>query len=474
MTAKKTGLVLCCLLMMALAGWPTRSWSESFGEIGEDRGSESIIPKGIYRERAAAHLKLTLQQCVDTALTNNRDIRGKQYDVDVAHWKLEEATRAFYPVLDYEYNLAPAPKNASAAVDSLASGDLTVFNRVRLGLGIPLTTFGKISAAQDLAHENITVNEQDHRKKRQEVVFQIRQIYYGILLGKEMDHLLGAARDRLRQEIEERDAKADDEEAGPVDPQEVLKLKVFRFLVDQKMDELYKKMETGYEALKIQLGLDPNLDIDIADEHLQPVIRTFPELEKVKEEALLHRPEARQLEAGIQAARENYELEMHKLAPDLGFGGFFEMARAPGVSGTGNQNDYTDPFNYTRAGFGFRLQGQFDWKGSHAKIKEAELTWKKADYQKEYAKAGIGLDVSDAYWNVKNNWAQVERTREAQKLSRQLLFLAQSNIDIGLGSGADLVEGIQAFMLARSKYFEAVFDYNVSIAKLDQKTGRDE
>jgi len=341
-------------------------------------------------------------------------------------------------------------------------------------LGIPLTTFGKISNAQDLARGNIVVNEQDQRKKKQEVVSQIHQIYYGILLGKEMDHLLGAARERLQEEIATREAKAEDEEAAPVDPQEVLKLKVFLFLVDQRLDELFKKMEVGYEALKVQLGLDPQLEIDVAEEHLKPVKRTFAELETIKEEALLHRPEARQLEAGIQLARDNYELEMHKLAPDLGFGGFFEMGRAPGVTGTGSQNDFTDPFNFTRAGVGFRLQGQFDWKGSKAKIKQAELTWKKADYQREYARSGIALDVSDAYWNVKNNWAQVERTREAQKLSRQLLFLAQSNIDIGLGSGSDLMEGIQAFMLARSKYFEAVFDYNVSVAKLDQKTGRDE
>ncbi|QQR79896.1 MAG: hypothetical protein IPJ69_11200 [Deltaproteobacteria bacterium] len=65
----------------------------------------------------------------------------------------------------------------------------------------------------------------------------------------------------------------------------------------------------------------------------------------------------------------------------------------------------------------------------------------------------------------------MDRAEEAGRWSRQLLFMTQSNMDIGIGESKDLVDALTAFLQTRGQYFEAVYNYNVAIAKLDQKTG---
>ena len=68
--------------------------------------------------------------------------------------------------------------------------------------------------------------------------------------------------------------------------------------------------------------------------------------------------------------------------------------------------------------------------------------------------------------------ASIERADGAGKLSRQLLFLTQSNFDLGLSESKDLVDAVQSFLTTRGEYFEAVYNYNVACAKFDMKLGR--
>ena len=104
-------------------------------------------------------------------------------------------------------------------------------------------------------------------------------------------------------------------------------------------------------------------------------------------------------------------------------------------------------------------------------MRELKSELAKTDLMRNHATRGIDLEIKEAYLEVQNTKQDLDRAEQAGKLSRQLLFLTQSNFDIGLAESKDLIDAISSFLQSRGEYFEAAFHYNVAWGKLHQKIG---
>ncbi|MDO8461554.1 MAG: TolC family protein [Deltaproteobacteria bacterium] len=427
-----------------------------------------FLPLSLPAEEKTEKLVLGLEECLQRALQSNEELKANDYDKEIAEQKLRELHKIGYPIVDYEYTLAPAPRDADNAVKSFFSGDITVFNKVKIGVGTPLTTFGKLDIGQGLARKGVEAEKLKRVQKKSELVLKVKQLYYGIILSYEFDRLLESATQRVRKEINKREG----EEEG-TDPSELLKLKLFRHELEKRAEESEKKRMLAREALKIQMGLDRSVSLELKESHLKALPKSLKNFDYYQDQAAKNRPELKLIDLGVQSKEDLYRLEKRKLAPNLGLGAFFEMGRAPGVTGVQATDDFNNPFNFTRAGIGLQLQGQFDFHGQSAKAHQARSDLRKTEVQRTLAQKGIALDVQEAYLDAQTAWSAVERAEEAGRLSRQLLFLTQSSFDIGVGESKDLVEAVQSFLTTRGQYFEAVYNFNVALAKLDQKRGKD-
>ncbi|OGQ32159.1 MAG: hypothetical protein A3F89_04800 [Deltaproteobacteria bacterium RIFCSPLOWO2_12_FULL_50_11] len=446
------------------------AFDRDFGE-GDDGKEEKIVtaPQRVADEwspKSPSVLRLGLEDCLKRAFTYNGQLRVFDYQEEVAQEKLNEARRIGKPVIEYEYNIAPVPRNVDNAVEDFFTGDVTIFNRFKLGVGAPLSTFGKLSLAQSMAREGIAAESINREKKRVEIASTVRQLYYGILLADEIRHLLKGAHKEVEKEIRKR------EEKGGTDPLQLLKLKIFLSEVDSRIEESDQKSVLAKEALRMQLGIDRSIRFDIKGDKLRPVSKRLEDFQIYSTEAVENRPDLKLLDIGHSVKKKQYYLEKKNRYPDLGVGAFFELGHAPYMTGVTVTDDFLSPFNFKRAGIGFRLKGTFDFAGSTSKIKQARSEVYKIEIQRELAEEGIILEVKKVYLDVKKAKSDIERTEQAQKLSRQLLFLTQSNFDIGLADPKDLVDAISSFLKTRGEYFKAVFDYNVAMATLDEKLGR--
>lgn len=416
--------------------------------------------------RGPTSMVLTLDQCIRRALTYNLELQVADYSIQSIEEKKKENERIGHPVVEYEYDLAPIPKDISNAVNSFFTGDLTVFNKFKLGIGVPIHTFGKVKLGKEIADAGIQSEKEKKNQKKAEIVFRIKQLYHGILLAREVNHLLESARDEIAKEVDKREAE------GGTDPTELLKLKIFKEDVDKRIEEGNKREILAKEALRNQLGVDEGVQFDLAADKLRMVETPVKDFKSYRDEAVAHRSDLKQLGLGYTVREKQLALEKRLLTPNLGVGSFFEIGRAPGVTGVTTTDDFSDPFNFTRAGVGLRLNGQFDFHASRAKIHQAESELYKVDVQRDLAEDAVELEVKEAYLNVQNTKLEIERAEEAGRLSRQLVFLTQSNFDIGLAESKDLVDAVSSFLEARGRYFEAVFNYNVALAGLEQKVGR--
>ena len=334
-------------------------------------------------------------------------------------------------------------------------------------MGVPIDTFGKVKVGKELADTGIASERQKKIQKKSDIALKVKQLYSGILLAREVRHLLNSARNGVQGQLDKR------EKAGGSDPTELLKLKLFRADLEKKMEDGDKKEILAKEALRIQLGLDPGTRFDLASGKLRPVGFRTNSYDGYRREALAQRSDLKLLDLGYAAREKQVRLEKRLMTPNLAVGAFFELGRAPGVHGVTTTDDFSDPFNFTRAGIGLQLKGQLDYHSSLAKIRQAKSELRKVEVQRGLAHDGVELDVKEAFLEVRNTRLDMARTEEAGKLSRQLLFLTQSNIDIGLAESKDLIEALSSFLLTRGQYFESVFNFNVAVAKLEQKVGED-
>jgi outer membrane protein TolC len=408
-------------------------------------------------------LYLNLDDCLQRALRHNSELKIADYEINRARAQYGEAKIIGRPVIEYEDRLAPVPKRVDEAIDSFFSGDITVFNSFKLGIGVPVTTFGKISRAKRLANHGIDAASEKRVKKESEIIFKVTQLYYGVLLAREVSRLVDVAYSKADKEIKKR------ENEGGTNPVELLKLKIFRSETSKRLQESNKKEILALEALRILLGIEKIQSFDVRKARLYPLKRKIHSFDHYKDLASNKRADLRLLDIGLRSVRLNYELEKYKYAPDLGVGGFFEIGRAPGITGLTATDDFNNPFNFTRAGIGLQLKGKLDIGTRQAKIRQAEAEMLKTELNVALARSGIMLEVKQAYLNLKAAREELSRSEETSKMARQLLFLTQSNYDLGLAEPKDLIDGISQFLMSRGDYFKTVFEYNAAFAELDHK-----
>lgn len=444
-------------------------WCLSLGLMNPARAAEEEdvdIPsaaeagEALWGPKSRKKILLDLKDCVTRALVFNRELKIIDEEQKKAEARLGEAKIIGRPVLEYEHRLAPAPRDVGNAIGSFFSGDITVFNHFKIGMGVPLTTFGKISRAKRLAEGGIEAEGYKRIKKESEVVFKVKQLYYGVLLAREVNRLLKYSHKEANKEIEKR------EEEGGTDPVELLKLKIFRSDMAKRLNESQNKEIMALEAMRVMLGLDPSQSFDLKKARLFASKRALKPFDHYQGIAYRRRVDIKLLQIGLNSRQLNYEIEKRRFAPDLGVGAFFEVGRAPGVTGVTTTDDFSDPFNFTRAGVGLRLKGKFDYGTRMAKINQAKADLHKTRIEADLAVDGIILEVKKAYLNVKTASQELDRAKEASKLARQVLFLTQSNFDIGLAEPKDLIDAISGFLKTRGEYFKAVFDYKVAFAEL--------
>lgn len=415
-------------------------------------------------------LRLTLEDCIRIALEHNSKLQATGYGIDAARAQLKEASVGGWPILEYEYMSAPVPANANEPVAAFFSGDMAWWNKVRIAMGLPVYSFGKISLAKEMAKSGINAAETLAFQEKNSLVSKVRQLYYGVLLAEEVGRLLREAHDRLQDEVEKRKTKEGEEiEHSPI---ESLKLKVFLFDLEKRLAETRHKQSLALEGLRVQMGLAAGTVFTVYSNKLRPVSATLKPFEDYLAVAKANRPDIKLLETGLDVKRNQYLFEKRKLWPDIGIGGFLEIGRTVRkVRNVSADDAYDNPFEFSRVGFGMRLSGKFDFHGSAARIDKSRSEYYKLNLEQMIAKEAIGLDVKDAFLKAKTAEGNLARAEEAEKTSRQLLFLTRSNYEIGVGEQKDMVDALQMVLMTRGRYFEAVFDYNSALASLDEKIG---
>lgn len=412
-------------------------------------------------------LRLTLEDCLQLASENHAKLEAKDYGIEGAKWRLNESRARFWPIIDYKHRMAPVPTDASEAAESFLQGELTFFNSIRVGLGMPLYAFGQLTTVQKLARQGVKAAEVERDKDEGQIHFEVKQLFFGILLARELKAVAYDALSKINGKLK------DEAFTQKHSPFEIAKLKIFKIDLEKRLAEGLEKEKVAKEAMAIQLGLPEGRPFEIARTGLGLYLRGLKPLEYYLEVAQVDRPDSQLVAIGMEAKRLEVVLEKRKNLPRLGMGGFIDIGRTTGtVRNLNSTDDFNNPFNFTRAGVGVELEGRFDFHGSHARIQRLQSEYRKATVEGDLARRGIGLEVKETYFVAQRTRGDLYRAEEKRKLANQMLFLSKTNLDVGVGEEGEYADALQLVLLTRGEYYKALFDYNAALAKLEWKTGR--
>lgn len=260
-----------------------------------------------------------------------------------------------------------------------------------------------------------------------------------------------------------------------MNPYDLLQLKAFKLELERRLEEAQNNRALAYEGLRLQLDLEPGTEIRLADSMLQPETVALEQQRAFLDAHEEHEEDLQRLDIGVQAKALQYRLEKFKMLPKLGLGFFVDVGRTVhDINNLQATDDFSNPFNYTRAGVGLELKGNLDFHGSYQRVKKARAEYFKASYDRAIARRAKDLDMRKAYLEARRARANVGRAKKEQSLANQMMFLTKLNLDTGVGSQEDYADALKALLVSRGRYFKSIFDFNVALADLERRVGTEE
>jgi outer membrane protein TolC len=414
------------------------------------------------------------------ALDNSPLLAEARLSLEHARVQHAQARHArFVPGLDVRNVWGPIPKRAAVYQgDVLTSPDtsfsfsnLRYFTDLELNIVQPLFTFGKLSGLSRAAHNAVLADEANLQKTEQEVQLKTRELYWGLVMGKELLVIVQKAREDVdKAETKVRDLL--DEGSDEITQTDLYKLELFKYEVMKRQREAVVRYETAQSGLRVFLDLDDAVTLDLASEFIEPLDFRRDSLETYYNLALYHRPEVEQLRAGLNARRALLTVANSEFYPQFFVAGQIKYNYAKDVFDPNNPFVY-NPTNFFRPGIVVGFRWNLNFVQVRDKSRLAYVEWKQLEQKESFLLDGIKVQVQTAYLQLNESETNLQDSGRALKASQNWLRSESMKWDIGTGEIKDLIDAYKANAAMESDHLQNIFKLNVAIAKLSQAVGRD-
>jgi outer membrane protein TolC len=421
---------------------------------------------------ASSGQRLTLEQCLERALTYSPDVNEAQTDIRIAESQLAQAKAGRLPQANFtSINGIVNGATGNAVTGRTDNSDLGPFTRGELEIVQPLYTFGRLSSEILAASRGVDAKRAATQSTREATIAAVKELYYNLVLGRQLKELLDEVRENFTKALDTAEKRLETGE-GTITQQDILKLRIGLASVTREVYTLDRAITVTRSALLRQVGMPSTDDTDIADTRLEPVTVQLQPLGSYLEQAGIHRADIAQLEAGLAARQARVEAARGAYYPSFFIAGGVRYARAPNRE---NQESpfAKDDFNYFHGGAALGLRWQLDVWMTHAKVAERLAELSKVEVQKQNATSGIALDIQRRYLEVQETQQKMDEAQNARKAVRALLATTLANFELGVGEGKEVFESLGLYAHIVSEYHTSVRDYNIAAAKLTQATGQE-
>jgi len=415
-------------------------------------------------------LELNLDRSIELALEYNHDLKLAKLGKLKADEQVDEAWgSSVFPKISGSANYNRAIKRGIITIETpVFSGSFPQGTENTLTIGAtleqPLFT-GAIFLAVRIAETYAEVQEKFVDASTSEVIVNVKKAYYSVLLSKEVLELakqnLTLAEDNLKNTESMFNA-------GVVPEYDYVRAKVQMQNLIPELQAAENSYKLSHNLLKLVTGIDLSEELVINDSLSLKEI-SITEREMIFNQLTTRNHSLKQLELQMKLQDDAVSYEFTKHFPELYFTGNWQTQAQENDPRSFNRWRYN---NSVYVGFNLKIP-IFDGFQTTSKVEQAKIDLNRA--KEEYDK------ITEV---LKNNLEQVllsiDETQkrlisyEATIGEAQLAYdIALKRYSSGIGTQLETIDAMVSLTRARVNYYNAIYEYNILNAQLDQILSND-
>ncbi len=413
--------------------------------------------------------KLSLRDCIETALKNQPSILASRANIDAGLGRETQAASPYYPQVTASTGYSESKQLGGALGGETTSKSYTT----TLQVSQLLYDFGKTGNAYDAARWGTRSSEHDAERVKQEVVLNVKQAYFALL---QADKLVEVAQKTVEQNESHLSQAQAFFRAGSKPRFDVTRAEVDVNNAKLSLINAKNSVRVRTIALNNAMGIDPSRATQITDELF--AVPPLPTLEQAQEDALKSRPELIKAGADIEAAQARVKAEEANYRPTLSANGAYNWAHGttetdfggqslPGFSGQTLQSDIQDSWN---AGITLTVP-LFQGGLTRGRVSEARANLLALKAQRDTIRQAILLELNQAFADLEGAQARVDVMESTVKKAQENLELAQGRYEAGIGPYIEVTDAQLSAVNAETDHIQAMYDYQLAAARLLKAIG---
>ena len=432
---------LSALLLLALTVQPMLAQEKSPASVKQ---INPVYVGGLFDSQqtpaAPAGRTITMSDAVSIFLQQNLQLVAARYDVDTA--EAEKLTARLRPNPELSVSTADLPLAFTGPLIKEQTYDYGVSQTFELG--------GKRRKRMDVAAANAELARGQFQIAVWQLTNDLKRKFYAVLLA---EALLKLAQENQKTFAETLQHTNELYQAGEIAGLDVKRLEVEKLKFDTDVAGAEKDYEVALRDLRVTLGGDyRTMDMAVAGTlDYQPYVFSLDEL---RDEALVARPDLKAAQLSERAADASIRLQKAQRIPDLTLGAGVEQVPLG-----------TSTFN---VGMGITLPLFNRNQGERAK---AQIDKRRAQTQQQFIANQLLSDVDKAFVTFEAQKRRVElyRTGVLAKAD-EIQNLTEFALKAGESSTLELLDAIRTRRDTLASYYQALFDYHMSLLDLELAT----
>jgi len=439
-----------------------------------------VVKPGFGSSEASSPRVLSLDELIGIAMQTSPELKMAEQDILASKSEYKEAKGGLYPQLDVIGATGPVEKarfpsvvvtdGTGEIVSHDEQGKITIFGRLDFVISQPLYTFGKICDRKDAAALGVEAQTAAREERRNKVVLNVKELYYAYLIAlqgkhaaRDADEYINDAGRRIKRLLELR--------AKNVDPSDLYRMEAFAGEVKAFAAKAESGSRTAYAALKAAVGVPEREDFTVKDVELSKDVTDLAPEEEYVQRAMANRPELLEVKKGSEAKAKLADAAKADLYPSIFAVVLGSAAGAPDRAKFDNSY-IMDQFNHTYVGIYAGAAWHTDFGIGTGKLDKARAEYQKMLNTQEFAQKNIPVEVIKYYQDALEAQKSFVAYEEAALGSRRWILTAFSNFDLGIGTARDMFDAIDRYGKNQGDYLKSLYDYRVSLARLDYATGQ--
>jgi len=426
-----------------------------------------LLFAGGWTASAQEKITLTLEKCINLAISQNPFYLASQERVDAAQSRVRGAASQFFPTLnaqglqnlDEKVFVLEFPSFVPGGQPQRVAIDFTKDYQLALSFSLPLYTGGRLTSGYKTAKYGYLSSQESARQTTHETVLNVKRGFYNYLLAKELvsvtEEALSLA-EKLFQNVKNM------HEVGMASRLDLLRAEVRVANLKPPVIQARNNVALAELSLKTYLGMDVAQPVEVVGEMTYTPVEVS--LDDSLAKALANRPELSQV---------NYQ---RKIASEM-----IKIAKAdylPTVAISGNYNYWADLLKFKKDNwqnfYSFNLVVNipiFNGFTTPAKVAESKALIREIEFTEKGLVNNIKFEVQAAYLNLNQAKESLLSLGRNVDEAMESVRVAELNYAEGLITITDVGAAQVALSEARINYLRAIYDYIISLAQLEKAVG---